>query len=206
MATHLPIQCDCGAFRGFARDVSSQVGFRLICYCSSCQAFANHLGANDTTLDKHGGTEIFQMSPALLRITQGIDKLSCLRLTPKGPLRWFTECCKTPIGNTPPMYQLPFVGLICSCVNLDGQSREQVLGPVGGRFMVRYATSPVTMSGNGVSLSHTARMVGKMLMWRIRGDHRHSPFFDINLAKPIASTILLYERTEASDAAGRKSE
>lgn len=75
MTTDLSIQCHCGSVRGLARGVSRKVGIRVVCYCDDCQAFANYLGAGDTILDSHGGTDIFQMSPAALNIMHGLDNL-----------------------------------------------------------------------------------------------------------------------------------
>jgi hypothetical protein len=202
MASDLSIQCNCGSFRGIARGVSRKVGIRVVCYCDDCQHFAHYLGARDTTLDSHGGTDIFQMSPAAFNITQGLDKLACLRLTPKGPLRWYTNCCKTPIGNTPPTNQLPFVGLIHSCINSDGQSLAHVLGSVSARVMVQYAKGDITTLENtsdGFSLSHMARIAWKLLIWRVQGAHKHSPFFDVATGTSIASPLLLSERTRSND-------
>src|SRR5262245_25612243 len=100
MPDDLAIRCDCGAVRGVARGVSGERGNRVVCYCDDCQSFAHVLERSEDTLDAHGGTEIFQMSPAQLEFTAGADRLACLRLTPKGLLRWYASCCRTPIGNT----------------------------------------------------------------------------------------------------------
>ena len=38
--------------------------------------------------------------PKFMTMTQGADRLTFLRMTEKGPLRWYASCCNTPIGNT----------------------------------------------------------------------------------------------------------
>lgn len=194
MAGDLPVACRCGAFAGAVSQVSAGAGNRAVCYCDDCQAFAHYLGAQSTALDAQGGTDIFQMSPARLTVAQGLDRLACIRITPKGPLRWYTECCRSPVGNTAPTRQLPIVGVILSSVQADPRALDAVLGPVRARVMVRYAKGPVPDSApvhEGFPASHIARMLWKILIWRIRGDYRRSPFFDSETGKPIASPRLL---------------
>ena len=70
---------------GVASDVSPSGRFPFICYCKDCQAFARFLERPDL-LDPAGGTDIFQMPPA--------------RLSDKGVLRWYTDCCRT-LSATP---------------------------------------------------------------------------------------------------------
>ena len=55
----LPLRCKCGHVRGVAVDVSPSTGFRFVCYCGDCQAFARFLRRTDV-LDAAGGTDIFQ--------------------------------------------------------------------------------------------------------------------------------------------------
>ena len=38
--------------------------------------------------------------PAHVKLGAGTDAMRCLRLSDKGVLRWYTDCCRTPIGNT----------------------------------------------------------------------------------------------------------
>jgi len=56
------LRCHCGRMRGIARAVSPSAGFRFVCYCKDCQAFARFLERPDI-LDAAGGTDIFQMPP-----------------------------------------------------------------------------------------------------------------------------------------------
>src|SRR5262245_33105196 len=94
----LPLRCRCGATRGVASHVSPSTGFRFVCYCEDCQAFARFLGRTDV-LDAAGGTDIFQMPPAHVKLTAGTDAMRCLSLSNK-VLRWYSDCCHTPIANT----------------------------------------------------------------------------------------------------------
>ena len=50
-------------------------------------------------VDPAGGTDIFQMPPGRVKITAGTDAMRCLRLSNK-VLRWYIDCCRTPIANT----------------------------------------------------------------------------------------------------------
>ncbi len=195
MTTDVPIRCSCGSLRGVARGVSRSAGNRYVCYCDDCQSFAKYLGRADEILDAHGGTDIFQMSPARLEITEGGNRLACVRLTPKGLFRWYADCCKTPIGNTLPTRQVPVIGLIHSCMNTEGKSRDETLGPVRAGVNGRYATGDRTEinAHDRAPLSVLFRMSRKLLGWRLRGDHNRSPFFD-NTGAPTVVPRVVNER------------
>jgi hypothetical protein len=94
----IPLRCRCGHVRGVANDVAPDTGFRFVCYCGDCQAFARFLGRPDV-LDTAGGTDIFQMPTGRVKLTAGTDAVRCLHLSGK-VFRWYTDCCQTPIGNT----------------------------------------------------------------------------------------------------------
>jgi len=64
--------------RGVARAVSPSAGFRFVCYCKDCQAFARFLERPDI-LDAGGGTDIFQLPPGQVTFTAGLDALRCVR-------------------------------------------------------------------------------------------------------------------------------
>jgi Family of unknown function (DUF6151) len=98
MPVDLPLRCQCGLMRGVARDVSPSAGLRFSCYCKDCQAFARYLERADM-IDPAGGTDIFQMPPARVKLTAGTDAMRCLRFSNR-VLRWYTECCRSPIANT----------------------------------------------------------------------------------------------------------
>lgn len=193
--TDVPIRCSCGAVRGTARDVSGRSGNRLVCYCDDCQSFAHFLGRPSDVLDKSGGTDIFQMSPARLEFEAGVGNLACVRLAPRGMLRWYTDCCKTPIGNTIASHKMPFVGLIHSFMDhaSDGRARDDVLGPVRSSGFARYAKEADPNARDGVPVQALVRMVPLVLMARLRGDHKRSPFFDADTGKPTVRPRTLSE-------------
>jgi Family of unknown function (DUF6151) len=89
-------------------------GFRFLCYCTDCQAFARFLERPDV-LDAAGGTDIFQMPPGRVTLTAGADALRCLGLHARGKvLRWYADCCGTPITNAASSPRFPVVALIRS--------------------------------------------------------------------------------------------
>jgi hypothetical protein len=189
MPADLPIRCSCGALRGVARGVSGACGNRVVCYCDDCQSFAHFLDRAEDTLDAHGGTEIFQTSPARIEITAGADRLACMRLTPKGLLRWYAACCRTPIGNTLASRQVPFVGLVVAC--LDHPSLDSALGPIRVRGHARFAVGTPAGAHRSFPATAIARLLWNSLVARLRGDHRRSPFFDRETGAPVSAPRVL---------------
>ena len=129
MPLDLALRCRCGRMRGIASDVSPSTGLRFVCYCKDCQAFARFLERADV-LDRAGGTDIFQMPPARVKLTAGTDAMRCLRFSDK-VLRWYTDCCRTPIANTAVGPRFPVIGVVHSFMDheTDSRSRNLVLGP-----------------------------------------------------------------------------
>jgi hypothetical protein len=175
--------------------VSGRRGNRLVCYCDDCQSFAHFLGRADEILDSHGGSDIFQMSPARLELTEGTAHLACMQLKPGGLLRWYADCCKTPIGNTLRSPGVPFVGLIHSFVDHagDGRARDETLGPARASVNARFAVGDRAQldahdRAPPLMLLRFARI---LLMARLRGDQRRSPFFDAETGKPSATPHVL---------------
>lgn len=187
--TDLDVSCRCGALRGVLHDAPACIASRVICYCTDCRAFAVQLERADV-LDPQGGTDICQLPAARLEFTQGREQLACLRLTEKGPLRWFTKCCGTPVANTPATPQAPFAGVLRSVILDD----ERALRPVDYRIMTKEAlTGPVEGAPRheGFPPALIARLGTRILFWRLRGDHRGTPFFDAESGAPIAEPSAL---------------
>ena len=187
----ISLQCRCGEVRGLAREVSPDTGTRLICYCDDCQAFAGFLrekGGPDV-LKARGGTDIFQMTPAKVEITRGAGQLRCIRLRPKGILRFYTACCHTPVGNTLSA-GVPFVGVIHSFMG-EAAVRDEFLGPVRYRVMGAFAHgAPDARIHRRFPLTLLWRTISGMLFNRLRGLHKPSPFFEGDGAPVSAPEVL----------------
>lgn len=186
--TTLSLKCQCGEVKGSATDITHASGNRVVCCCSDCQAFTVYLGRDADTLDKFGGTDIFQMSQAQLTIEQGQDKLQCMRLSKKGTLRWYTRCCNTPVGNTINA-GMPFVGVIHTFINEP--DRDSVLGPVRAYVQTQHAkgTPDYPRQSKKFPPGITARIIRKMMLWKLQGKHRPSVFFDDD-GKPVVRPII----------------
>lgn len=171
------LACRCGQVRGRANRIDPREGLRLICYCRDCQAFANHLGRGADILDEAGGTDIYQLAPTKLEITQGMDQVECLRLTDKGLYRWYAACCNTPIANTVSA-SVPFAGLVTVFV-ADPSQLDDRLGPIRARVQVKSATGPLPEAPPHCqgTLRYMLRLGRKMLSWKFTGAGTPSPFF-----------------------------
>ena len=206
MATDVPIRCSCGSLRGVARGVSASRGNRVVCYCDDCQSFAHFLEGAEHVLDGHGGTDIFQMSPRRVEISAGAEHLACMRLTPKGLHRWYADCCRTPIGNTMASPQMPFVGVIHSGMDhaSSGRSRDEALGPIRAGINARFATGDRSRldAHDRAPASMLVRLMGMLLMARLRGEHTPSPFFDAKTGEPsVVPRVLTQDELRQVEAA-----
>jgi hypothetical protein len=193
MPSELPLRCRCGRLRGIARDVGPATGLRFVCYCEDCQAFARFLERPDI-LDPAGGTDIFQMPPARMTLTAGTDALRSLRLSDKGVLRWYADCCLTPIANTAGA-RFPLIAIIHSFMDheADGRSRDEALGAPLCRIYERSAVGPLPPTAPPPSFAVFARRGSMMLGWWLRGLAKPSPFFDERTGAPRAKPRVLTE-------------
>ena len=187
-AEDVALRCRCGAVRGVARAVSPSSINRCFCYCDDCQAFAHFLGREGEVLDAYGGTEVAQMSLANVAFTAGVDNVAAVRLTAKGLMRWYASCCNTPIGNTLATPALPFIGLIRAFIDAP----SSVLGPVRGRGFANNAKGgrAAVPKDGWPDVVMLARVLPKLLGWRLRGDHKRSALFDAAY-RPLAEPRVL---------------
>jgi len=146
------------------------------------------LGRDKDVLDDHGGTDIFQTSPSSVEITEGKDQIRCLRLSEKGTNRWYADCCKTPLGNTLGT-GVPFIGLVNSFWS-EKDHWNEMIGPPNAivqtkcaRNLPENALAPV-----GFPLNVTAKVIFKILGWKLTGKANPHPFFDQD-GSPIAPPI-----------------
>lgn len=189
-----PLRCRCGRLQGRVR--RSRAAIRALCYCRDCQAYARFLGGD--LLDESGGTEVVATRPGDVRFDSGLESLACVRLSPRGILRWYAACCRTPIGNTPRNPRVPYVGLVHACLG-DEAARQASFGPV------RLAANRPSAIGKPakVPLMRAAAALGglgaSLLAARITGAYRQTPFFEPETGRPVRSPHVLTdaERAEA---------
>jgi hypothetical protein len=182
-----PLQCQCGEVKGYVIPSKAQ---RVVCYCKDCQAFARYLKREKEILDVNGGSDIVQTLPMNVVFTEGTRKLACMRLSDKGLLRWYADCCKTPIGNTAADSKFSFIGLIHNCLETAGKSVDASFGPIKARIHTQSATGNPKPRTEG-ALAAIFNIVGRLIGARISGNYKRTPFFDINRATPIVTPVVL---------------
>jgi hypothetical protein len=163
----------------------ADLGTRGVCYCRDCQAFARFLGPPDGMLDAMGGTEIVAVRPRFVTLTQGRDHLACVSLSPKGTLRWYTRCCKTPIGNTPRDFRVSHVGLIHTCLEGHGPSVEFSFGPVRLRVNTKSAKGKPPPNSMTTFAFEATRYMASVAWTRLSGTYRMNPFFSAETGQPL---------------------
>lgn len=174
----ITIECQCGKLRGTA-DSRYAKGYRAICLCDDCQAYAHYLGQAATVLDPNGGTDIFPINPAELKITQGLENLKCLRLIPKGMFRWYAGCCKTPIANS--SAAMPYIGIVHTILEKTNSlyELENQFGPSTARIQGKFGIKPLPGGTlESVSPAFILRALKLMLLVHLRRLAKPSPFLD----------------------------
>ena len=107
-----------------------------------------------------------------------------MSLSPNGTLRWYTSCCRTPIGNTPRNYRQSHVGLVQTCLSASGPSVDDSFGPVRMRVNVQSAKDkPPKTSQLGFAVA-VLGYLGSLAWSRLSGMSRENPFFDALSGRP----------------------
>lgn len=183
-----PLRCRCGALQGQVE--LSGLSNRMRCYCQDCQAFARFLGSPDQVLDAHGGSDVVQLAPHRIRITQGAAHLAVMRLSDQGMLRWYAACCRTPVGNTMTSRAMPFTGLLAQC--LDSAPLEAAFGPVRASANTASAIGEPKPRAFGMA-GAVLRILGMVLGSRLSGRYKDTPFFTTSGAPVAEPTVLSAE-------------
>jgi len=177
-----PFRCRCGQLQGEV--VDTRGAMRAVCYCRDCQAYARWLGGTGDVLDAAGGTDVVATHARHVRFTAGRPQLACMSLSPKGLLRWYAACCKTPIGNTPRDRKLPYVGLVHTCLE-QARPLEPTFPPVQMDVNRAGAAGRAPARGGPLAMLKFGAMVLRLGAARFTGSYRASPFFDAQGA-PVA--------------------
>lgn len=183
-----PLRCRCGTLQGLVTQPG--VGVRARCYCRDCQAYAGWFGPDASILDAAGGTEVVAMLPSRIRFTAGGEALACLSLSPRGILRWYAGCCRTPVGNTPRSRGVPYLGLMVACLAIEPPI-ESAFGPVRMATNRASARRPVPRAGPLGGVTALAAPTAAMLTARLGGGYRINPFFDAASGVPVREPQVL---------------
>jgi Family of unknown function (DUF6151) len=198
MSQDVELGCRCGQIHGHLRGASPKTVNRAICYCDDCQAFMHHIGRADL-LDAHGGSDIVQVAPASVSYDRGVERIVGVRLGPKGMLRWYASCCKTPLGNTTATPGLPFIGMSPEVFRgLDARQLDEVFGAPRGKIFGQFATNGTPAASTKLTpklIFHTVRL---LLGWKLGGKTWPHPFFERATAAPrLPITLLSHEERQA---------
>jgi hypothetical protein len=143
-------------------------------------------------LDSRGGTEVVASLPKQVQFTDGQQALACLSLSPRGILRWYAECCRTPIGNTPRNPNVAYVGLIHSCLEAHSPSLKSSFGPLRMAVNTKSAIGKVESTPVGTVIG-VLTLMRALLGARLSGSYRENPFFVAGSATPIRQPYVLSE-------------
>lgn len=166
------LKCKCGAVAG--RLLPGTPSSRVRCYCTDCQAFGRFFGPAPQVLDSQGGTEIVQVCQSRLRIDRGLEHLASIRLTDKGMMRWYTQCCHTPVGNTMRDPKMSFIGLIHSFMDVSAIDGD--FGPSIALLNTNTALGSPKPRQQGLA-GVIFRFATLVLVSRVRGRYKQSPLY-----------------------------
>ncbi len=203
-ANQTNIKCTCGAVQGTITINDLATAKHFICLCDDCQAYAHFLARAPDILDKNGGTDILPVVPAEIKITAGFNKLKCVRLGPKGMIRWYAGCCKSAIANTPASAKMPYAGVFTSAIV---QSEGHRLGPVYGRVLGKFGLAPLPPNTAQTMKPKVGIWVAGFMMKAFLGrKNSPSPFFDAQTGQPTVEPYILNkeERNILKDFCGPK--
>ena len=184
----LPFACTCGKLSGHLIGVSPKNGNRIDCFCGDCRAAEAF--ASPTHAIPDGPVELYQTTPARIRIDAGDTHLAVFSLSPKGVLRWYANCCGAMLFNTLRNPKIAF-----AAVFTDRLADGRPLGPVRTRANIQKSDGKSYTEGLGRAVRSFARGA---ISARITGGWKNTPFFDPDTLEPVADVYVLTKEERAS--------
>ncbi|MEO9572438.1 MAG: DUF6151 family protein [Tateyamaria sp.] len=184
----LPFACSCGTVNGKLVGVSPTNGNRLECYCGDCRAAEAFATPNRAIPD--GPVQLYQTTPAHIRIDAGTGQLAVFSLSPKGVLRWYANCCGTMLFNTLRNPKIAF-----AAVFTDAISDANALGPVRARANIQNGDGTSRNEGFGRMLRSFAKGA---IPARFTGSWKNTPFFDPDTLEPVSEIYVLSKEERAA--------
>lgn len=124
-----------------------------------------------------------------MRLNAGAERLARVRLAPGGLLRWYAGCCATPLGNTLATRQLPFIGLVTAVLEAEARARLPAARRGVSARAARGDDKPKG-AADGAPLWMAVPIILELLARRLRGEHRHTPFFTADGAPVVTPRVL----------------
>ncbi|NVJ98675.1 MAG: hypothetical protein HWE25_11015 [Alphaproteobacteria bacterium] len=190
MKQDVPVSCTCGKVKGVIRGLGAHNSNHVRCPCDGCQSYAQYLGRADDMLDERGFSNIFQIDPSTYEIHEGMEHVAGVRITRTGPIRWYADCCKTPLGNTLPRGGIAFLGVLPICTGHKGTDKA-VVDMVGPVRAIANARTPQPIGARVKTFFMLMHLMRLMLLWRIRGGKSWKPFFDKETLRPLKKPVTL---------------
>lgn len=148
-------------------------------------------------LDPYGGTDVVLVYPAHIEITHGRERLASLRFSPRGPVRWYTTCCRSAVANTLPTPNVAFAGVQRTFVAVADDDAAAYLGPPVGGVHGQYAQGDAPGAAPKMSWAARLSSARHLGLGFLRRRHRPSPFFDEAGALVVAPEIMPREERAA---------
>ena len=174
----LPLRCACGSVQG---EVDLERAWtRVSCYCRDCQAFARFLG-RPGLMDAAGGSDIAAMAPDAVRFTAGQEHLACMSLGPNGLLRWYADCCRTPLANLTRNPKFFYCGLATACLEDTPPGTLQARLGARGAIAVQAASATAPVRGSRLRMLGAIVRIAVPVAWARMAQRRAAaPIFDVH--------------------------
>ncbi|NOE36399.1 MULTISPECIES: DUF6151 family protein [unclassified Ruegeria] len=184
----LAFSCRCGSLQGRISARGVRQGTHVECFCHDCRAAQLYFKQPDPA---PGAVDILQMAPDEIEISAGGQFLAAMKLSPNGMLRWYANCCNTPLATTPPGASLPFAGFLVRRITDDISD----LGPVTTRGFVPRP--------NGKQKHEKIRfaafgLIRRVAISRLSGRWKNTPFFDRKTGEPVAAPVVISKDERAA--------
>ena len=184
------VRCFCGKVNGVLKIVKKDL-FYAQCFCCDCQNYAKHLESEDKILDQYGASSLIQTYPKYLTLLEGKEHINCVQIKEKGLLRWYANCCNSPLANTMTNPRVPFISISTQVLKFKSkEEKERLLGPVSVKAFAMYAKGKKPKNSHDrFPKSYMISMLYFMLRGAITGKFKPHPFFKD--AQPISNPTLL---------------
>ncbi|NOD35898.1 MULTISPECIES: DUF6151 family protein [unclassified Ruegeria] len=184
----LAFSCRCGSLQGRISARGVRQGTHVECFCHDCRAAQLYFKQPDPA---PGAVDILQMAPDEIEISAGGQFLAVMKLSPNGMLRWYANCCNTPLATTPPGASLPFAGFLVRRITDDISD----LGPVTTRGFVprpngKQKHEKISFAAFG--------LIRRVAISRLSGRWKNTPFFDRKTGEPVAAPVVISKDERAA--------